>query len=129
MNCPCMHAETNVKTLSERWTSLDGLVKDIITYYEARGLKWPKNYWEAMGWFDTERGEATELYLNKDNDGWVRNNPDEAPEWDENNFAEEIGDMLFMIVVAGIVEGCDPVTTLREKMKRKLGLDVDKKIE
>lgn len=122
MNCPCMHAEENVKTLSNRWTSLDGLVKDIITYYEARGLKWPSDYGKSMMWFNQERAEAEEIYLAKEG-GWVRNHPEEAPEWNQERFTEELGDMLMMVIVAGLVEGVDPVTALRNKMKQKLGID------
>ncbi len=120
MNCTCVNK--TIELHEENWEKLDGLVKDIICYYKARGLKWPANYWEAMGWFDTERGEATELYLVKDEDGWVRNNPSEQPKFSTEKFGEEIGDMIMLAVVAGIVEGVDPISLLRNKMKSKLGI-------
>jgi len=92
---------------------------DLITrYYKARKLKWP-NVWQAMGWVNTELAEVYELLLARDGD-WVRNNPDDHGEWDKDKFAEELGDCMFMLAVAGMVEGVDPIEALIAKVERKL---------
>ena len=96
-----------------------GLEELILIYYEVRGLVKP-NVWKALAFADTERGEAMEILLAKDNDGWVRNNPNSKPCWDPDDFAEELGDMIMMLIMAGLAEGVFPVSALLEKMQRKL---------
>lgn len=93
-------------------------VTDLISrYFELRQYQMP-DVWEALAWADTEKGEALEVLLAKKG-GWVRNNPDGKPGWDPDLFAEELGDMIMMLVVAGQAEGVDPLEALVRKMKRK----------
>ena len=94
-------------------------VSDRITkYYKARQYKWPDT-WEAMGWAVTEIGEVYEILLARSG-GWVRNNPDGKPLWDRKNFGDELGDVIMMLIVAGLVEGVDPINSMLEKIDRKL---------
>lgn len=95
------------------------LVSTIREYYDKRSLVWPQNVWEALGWAISELGEAYEL-LNARQRNWIRNNPEECPEFTPELLAEELGDAIVMIVVAGIVEGVDPIQALYDKMQRKL---------
>lgn len=95
------------------------LIDKIKDYYEKRQLLRP-NIWEALGWATTELGEVYEVLLSKKN--WVRNNPEDHPQPSVDTLAEELGDVIFMLVVAGIVEGVDPIEALEKKMQRKLSL-------
>jgi len=91
---------------------------DIIRYYSERGLVWPKDAFEALAWAHTELGEVYELLLARKD--WVRNNPGDIEEFSPVRFAEELGDVLMMVVVAGLVENVDPFIALQRKMERKL---------
>lgn len=94
------------------------IVSLILEYYKRRGLKWPTAS-EAIDWHDTEMGEVQEIILARSG-GWVRNNPENKPEWDVSSFAEELGDAIFMLIVAGLVEGVDPLIAMTNKLRRKL---------
>ncbi len=94
------------------------LATDIYSYYEARDLKWPTSE-EAILWVITELGEAIEpLMARKGN--WVRNNK-EGQEFTAEWFGTELGDVVMMVMVAGMQAGVDPIRHLRQKMARKLG--------
>lgn len=92
---------------------------DIITdYYDKRQLAYP-DVWEALAWANTELGETYELLLSR-NKRWVRNNPQNKEEFSKERFAEELSDIIMMIMVAGYVEGVNPIQALKDKIKRKL---------
>ena len=93
------------------------LAEEIVTYYEARGLVWPDTR-DALAWCITELAEAYEVLLSRKN--WVRNNPDDKPDWDAEAFCTELGDAVMMLVVAGWVNGRDVLDLLRTKMNGKL---------
>ena len=94
------------------------IIDVIQEYYTLRGLKFP-DAWQSLAFATTEMGEAYEYLLQRDG-GWVRNNPENKPAWDRQAFAEELGDMIMMVVVAGIAEGVDPIQAMLSKMERKL---------
>ena len=77
----------------------------IRNYYKVRGLKWP-TVEQAMMWTQTELGEVYELLLARDGD-WVRNHPWNKAMYSPGALAEELGDAIMMLIVAGIVEGVD----------------------
>lgn len=93
---------------------LNSIVSD---YYEARGLVWPDAR-AALLWALTELAEAAELELARDE--WVRNNPGDKEEWSSERFAEELGDVIFMCIVAAMVEGEDALQAMTDKLGRKL---------
>jgi len=90
----------------------------IIQYYKKRGLKWP-DFDNAMKFVLTEIGEAYEIDLSRVG-GWIRNNPDAKPEFDKNALGSELGDAIMMLMVAGIVEGVNPLAALVNKINKKL---------
>lgn len=95
------------------------LTQEIKEYYEKRELKHP-NIWQALGWVAAELGEVYEQLMAREG-GWVRNNPENHEEqFSKDRLAEELGDVIFMLIVAGIEEGVDPVEAIRDKMQRKL---------
>ena len=94
------------------------LIEQIKFYYEARGLSFP-NFDNAMKFVQTELAEVYELDLARIG-GWVRNNPQNKREFSKAKLAEELGDAIFMLVVAGIAEGVDPIEALVHKMHKKL---------
>lgn len=94
------------------------LTAKVIEYYKKRGLKNP-NVWEALGWMQCELSEVYECLFSFSG-GWVRNNPDKHPPKTKEDLAEELGDAIFMLIVAGIVEGVDPIEALEKKMEKKL---------
>lgn len=93
----------------------DGLVESgqlIEQYYAARGLEVPDKL-EAWAWAQTEMAEVGELLLHEIKD-WVRNN--EAPVWDVDALAEEVGDVLLMLaVLCKLSSAPNPLAALRRK--------------
>jgi NTP pyrophosphatase (non-canonical NTP hydrolase) len=94
------------------------LVELIKKYYDKRGLKWP-TFSDALKFVHTELAEVYELDLARVG-GFVRNNPETKPKFNKEDLAEELGDAIMMLLVAGIVEDVDPIAALIAKMKRKL---------
>jgi len=92
------------------------LTEKVKGYFNSRGLMWP-NFSDAMKFVATEIGEVYEIDLARKI--WVRNNPDQKPEFNKENLAEELGDVIFMLIVAGITEGVDPIKAMNKKMDRK----------
>jgi NTP pyrophosphatase (non-canonical NTP hydrolase) len=90
----------------------------IIEYYKKRGLKWP-DFDDAMKFALTEVGEVYEIDLAREG-GWVRNNPDAKPEFDKERLSTELGDVIMMLMVAGIVEGVNPLASLVTKINKKI---------
>lgn len=103
------------------------LIKKIKEYYAKRNLTWP-NFDNAMKFVMTEIAEVYELDLDRSGD-WVRNNPENKPKFNKEELAEELGDAIFMLVVAGIAEGVDPIKAIYKKMERKLGAGGEKRLE
>lgn len=95
-----------------------GLTAKVQEYYIKRNLNRP-DVWEALGWASAEFGEVYEVLMSW-NPKWVRNNPEKHPVKSKEDLAEELGDVIMMLIVAGMSEGVDPVSALEEKMKRKL---------
>lgn len=94
------------------------LTNQVKKYYKVRGLVTP-NIWEALGWVSAELGEVYEVIMSW-NPKWVRNNPEKHPTKTKEDLAEELGDVIFMIIAAGLAEGVDPVAAIEAKMQRKL---------
>jgi len=90
----------------------------IIEYYRKRGLKWP-DFNDAMKFAITELGEVYEIDLARTG-GWVRNNPGSKPGFDKEDLGRELGDVIMMLMVAGIVEGVNPLAALINKINTKL---------
>ena len=96
-----------------------GIYDLIREYYEQRGLVWPADANEALDWAITELAEVKELLLAR-RGGWVRNNPEAHPDFNRQLLAVELGDLVMMTLVAGMVEGVDPLEALTSKINRKL---------
>ena len=94
------------------------LVELIKKYYEGRDLKYP-DVWQSLAWATTDFGEVYELLLARQG-GWVRNNPDDKASFTPEKFSEELGDVIMMLMVAGYVEGVNPIQSLKDKIARKL---------
>lgn len=94
------------------------LIAEVLNYYEKRGLAFP-NFDNAMKFVMTEIAEVFELDLDRSGT-WVRNNPQNKPKFNKEDLSEELGDAIFMLVVAGIAEGVNPIQSLLNKMNRKL---------
>lgn len=93
---------------------------DIITdYFDKRGLVYPENSWQTMAFANTEIAEVYELLLDRDRE-WIRNNPEEKEKFTEERLAEELGDVIMMIMLTGYVEGVNPIQALKDKIQRKL---------
>jgi hypothetical protein len=86
-------------------------------YFEQRQLKQP-NFTDAMKFVITEIAEVTELDLARPDNGWVRNHDKEA--YSPERMAEELGDAIMMLLVAGWAEGVDPLKALEDKIQVKL---------
>ena len=96
----------------------DHVSDQIDLLYAAKGYKWPTAE-EALGFLATELGEAFEHLLA--GKGFVRNHPESKPqagEWE--GFSEELGDIIMMAMVAGMVTGHNPLKSLLNKINRKV---------
>ena len=87
--------------------------------YKVRGLKWPADADDATDWLLTELAEVKELLLARKG-GWVRNHPGDHPGFSPELLAEELGDVIRMALVAGIVEGVDPLEAMVDKSAEKM---------
>lgn len=94
------------------------LAQKIAEYYEKRELVKP-SLSEALDWVQTEMGEVYEVKMSWD-PKWIRNNPKDHPVKTKEDLAEEIGDVILMLMAAGMAEGVDPIDALEAKMKSKL---------
>lgn len=111
--------KTNAKDIAfKNLTSDDTLLWNIYCYFKQRELRWP-TLEQALQWAHTESGEVTEQLLARE-PGWVRNNPDDHSEYSNDKLLEEIADQVFMLLIAGMVEGHDILSVMQNKMKRKL---------
>jgi NTP pyrophosphatase (non-canonical NTP hydrolase) len=95
-----------------------GIVQLVNDYYDKRGLKRP-SFSDALKFLVTELGEVYELDLSRV-EGYVRNNPESKPKYSKELMAEELGDVLMMVIAAGMAEGVDPVDALEKKIKSKM---------
>lgn len=94
------------------------LYTQILEYFEKRELKWPTME-EALMWAHTESGEVTEQLLTR-MPGWVRNHPEKIRDGSDKAVIEEIGDQVFMLLIAGMVMKWDVLEAMQCKMERKL---------
>lgn len=90
----------------------------IAYYYRVRKYKMPTAQ-QALMWLITELGEASELLLARET-GWVRNNPQNHEAWSAERFADELGDIVMMAVVAGQAEGVDVIARLEERLHDRI---------
>lgn len=116
-----MNTEDAIRTvaLARARASEAPLLAAIEAYWDAMCRVWPKDVYESMAWMDTEKGEMWEAILSM-NKAWVRHNPQDHPEKNLDDVAEEMGDMIIMILCAGRTIGKDPVTIVLDKLLRKL---------
>ena len=70
---------------------------------------------DALLFAITEVSEAIEVHMG--NKGYVRNNPETKPKFTREGFARELGDAIFMLLVAGITAGVDPISAMISKME------------
>ncbi len=87
-------------------------------HHTARGLKFP-NEWEALAFAQTEMGEVYELLL-AEIPGWTRNHPERHEGFTEERFAEELGDVIMMLMMAGMARGVNPLDALAKKLYAKI---------
>ena len=93
-------------------------------HYRVRKQKWP-TLEEALMWAQTELAEVYELLLAKEG-GWVRNNPDKHPPYSDEALAEELGDAILMLLVAGYVTDVDPLVAMIKKIKAAITKEMNK---
>lgn len=73
---------------------------------------------DAILWSQTEVAEAIELLMARKQ--WLRNHPVDKEQWSPERFAEELGDAILMLIIAGIVEDVDPTWAMMSKIADKL---------
>jgi NTP pyrophosphatase (non-canonical NTP hydrolase) len=96
---------------------MDSITKIVQDYYEVRKLVKP-TIWEALGWVSAELGEVYEVIMSW-SPKWVRNNPQDHPVKTKEDLAEELGDVILMVIAAGLSEGVDPLEAMLNKIARK----------
>ncbi len=94
------------------------LEEAIAAYYAVRGYMYPDT-WQALGFLNTELGEVYEVLI-AEKGGFVRNNPQNKPPYSTEKLGEELGDVIMMAMVAGMVRGVNPARSLTAKIRRKV---------
>lgn len=94
---------------------LDPLTYEVIETFNALGRVWPTTQ-DALLFIHTEVSEAAELDLARR--PYLRNHVKEP--YTPERYAEELGDAIYMAIIAGRVEGVDAVQAMRDKMARHL---------
>ena len=74
---------------------------------------------EAILWLITELAEVAEIQLDRGRT-WVRNNPENKSQYSKEHLAEELGDVIYMALVAGMVAEVDPLQAMEYKVKAKI---------
>lgn len=87
----------------------------IRVHYISSGKVVPPDADTAVAWAITEIAEAIELLLDRKED-WVRNNPGDKETYTPARLAEELGDAIMMLLVAGYVEDLDPLQAMIDKL-------------
>ena len=90
--------------------------EQVIDHFEAKGKVWP-NITDGLLFTQTELSEAIELILGKDRE-YVRNNPDDKEAYTPERFAEELGDVIYMCIITGVVAGVNPIDAMHNKMRK-----------
>ena len=86
-------------------------------YYLELDRKWP-NELESLAWVITEIAEAIEVLMALGD--WTRNNPEDKPDWNLDDYCTELGDAIFMLQVMGMAAGGDPMANLIHKIAGKV---------
>lgn len=125
-------AKTNKNILlikaSGRLANIDPamLAEAIAYHFDGRGRMWPTTE-DSLLWMITEIAEAFELLSAKKN--YVRNNPDDKEPFSKERFAEELGDVIYMAIITGLVEGVNPLDALLNKMNNQIKKETNKEQE
>lgn len=98
---------------------------EMVLYVAARvrngNLVWPHTAEDAILFAETEIAEAIEvLFARKE---YIRNNPDNKPTWSAGAFGSELGDAIFMLMVAGHMMGCSPIDAMVSKWRNDARAD------
>ena len=96
------------------------LIDIIKDFYVASKLRYP-TFDDAMKFVHMELAEALEVDIARK--GYERNNPEKKPKFSKVLLEEELGDAIRMIMVAGILEGVNPLDGLIAKLSCQAGKD------
>jgi len=99
------------------------LAEAIAYHFDGRGRVWPTTE-DSLLWMITEIAESFELLSAKKN--YVRNNPDDKEPFSKERFAEELGDVIYMAMITGMVEGVNPLDAMLNKMNNQIRKEIDK---
>jgi len=91
-------------------------------HFEGRGRLWP-TIEDGLLWIVTEIGECFELLSSKK--AYIRNNPQDKEPYSKERFAEELGDIIYMAMITGMVEEVNPLYALLEKMEKQIDKEID----
>lgn len=87
----------------------------VVDHFEKRKKVWP-TVQDALLFTMSELAEAIELVLART--PYRRRHPEEKEPFSTERFSEELGDVIYMAIIAGEVEGVDPITALIKKMNQ-----------
>jgi len=78
---------------------------------------------DGLLWMVTEIGECFELWsAQKD---YKRNNPDDKEAYSKERFGEELGDVVYMAIITGLVAGVNPLAAIFLKMKKQIEKELE----
>lgn len=90
------------------------LTLKVLLHFNNSGKIWP-SLEDAILFLQTEIGEAIELLLSKK--PYKRNHPDNKELFTKERFAEELGDVIYMAIIAGNIAEVDVIQVLLKKIK------------
>lgn len=83
-------------------------------YFEKRGIPYLATGKDALLFLQTEVGELVDAHMRTEPE-WVRNTQDK-----DVSVADEVADVLMMLVAYAGSQGLDPEECLKNKIRRKL---------
>ena len=92
-------------------------------HFDGRKRVWPTTE-DGLLWMVTEIAETFELVSARKS--YIRNNPENKEQFTKERFAEELGDVIYMAIVTGLVEGVNPIEAMFNKMKNQINEELEK---
>ena len=112
------------KSLSKLRSDIPCDIAEAVNYhFDGRQRVWPTTE-DGLLWMITEIAETFELVSARKS--YVRNNPDGKEQFTKERFAEELGDVIYMAIITGLVEGTNPVEAMFKKMREQINEELEK---
>jgi len=94
------------------------LAHEIKTHFIEKGREWP-SVEDALLFVTTEVAEAMELVLAMPHRKYKRNHPEDKEPFSRERLADELGDIIYMCMITGLVQNVNPFEAMLNKMQKE----------